>query len=1468
MKNTLKILPLLGALLIGVNGFAQPSNDDAANALELTDLNDFCSDLDVYTTVGATVDGPPLPLGSARGNVWFKFTATGPLIAFQVKRSGTSGQFFKTGIWTADLNTSVAYTSFGGSVSERGVVATNLIAGQDYLISVDTRVIGDAGSFGLCITDNPEFYWVSGPASVFSDAANWGYLPAVSGAVTGVGVPGSNDKIVFAASPDGQCTFDVPVDVKGIETQVGYNGRLNQTAGLPITVGTDGWTQGAANFVGISGDITIAGDLIVNAGVWRASSSENTINGNHITTAGIFQHNNGLMRYEGMLTISGNHLYHDLELTAESTPSNIELDGQSYTVGGTFSTTGTQDLSLNLGSILTEEDILLNNSGSGTSGSANVVLSGSQNQQITGSSTGVNILPGNLELNKTGGTVTLIDQIGITGNWNNVTGTLNAGTSTVHFLSNHTIIGSMSLSDVVLGGSATPDLYNLTLSGSTLTVNNLTYGSGSYLIDGGTIAINQNLNLSAATLNGGGTGAILLNGTTDQAITSPTNLNILPNLMVNKPSGNVLLSGDLQIAANLTLTSGNINTNSTDQVIFEEGSTAGGSASSFINGPARKDGGGCFMFPLGKGNTYAPVLIAGGSASDEVTAEYFGQNQTFGTNLGTGLQNLSTCEHWTVSRTDLTNNLQVGVSYGSTSCNIPATLEDYRIVGWNGNQWADHGGLIMGDATGGIVESTNAITTFTAFTTAQAGAPDPNLTAWTGATSTDWFDAANWTNDVPRQNKPAVIGDENFTGSFSPVIVGTRTAVARQLCLGEGATPVTLTLDGKTLKVKGDLTIGANGTLTVTTSENPRRIRLEGSWVMGGTFNPGEGKVILQKAIAPQVITASNFYNLDLKAQNGHTISVAGDLDIVNNIHLKEGAVRGDNYTISFGGKWRNTTATFDPGFSTVIATAANTPNDVGRIQSENFFNLIINAPGRKIKPVAEAIINIANTFDIQNGEFDHKQDALNACTVEGIGTNNRLLLAAGATLVNRQPTFTDKYPGWETIVLDEASTVRYHGKNAPQTIASSIQYGNLHVKGNDLKQLDGNTLVRRNLTNEGSGANDIDFTTSNHNLQVNGDLELNNATLIAQGGSFALQGNWISGKYQATEGALVGFTGSSANQIISEPNLNFVSVALAKPSGTVTLAQPITVTASMAFNQGVLQTTATNIITYEDGVTLAGGNNQSFVNGPIRKVGDDAFTFPTGYLSGGSSRISPVRISAPATINSSILAEYKLQGQAFGSTLDDELESISTCDFWEISSEGSAEDLEVWIGWDDDFCPISNPERASIVAWNGNVWENIGVDVVEYGDKGTGANLGILKGGNLSLALNGTKPVLSGTLTATDNPYAQLKKRLDGGFYQVIDGQLNFRYEEEYNDQDQSIAYRVLDERNTELYTNLDQPLTALYGDNWRTLDVSCNGSGLNQGIYILEVTNEKNETFYLRFKQLKNFICGQIPDFTLTLN
>lgn len=267
---------------------------------------------------------------------------------------------------------------------------------------------------------------------------------------------------------------------------------------------------------------------------------------------------------------------------------------------------------------------------------------------------------------------------------------------------------------------------------------NLTLPAGVTLVNG----LNRNITIAGNWNNAGtfthGTGTVTFNGGAAQTITGTTTFN---GFTVSKSAQNVTLADPITVNGTLTLTSGHIISSTSDMLQLGTSATlVGGSASSFVAGPARKvmAAGTSFTFPVGSiaANRYRPAQLSSTSGADTWTIHYFGTdpgdggfpNETYNTaNLGT----VSNFEYWTIDRTgsasaDVTLSYNTG-SYRADVGNV-GNVANLRVARWNGSQWdlPPGGGTFSQTGTNisGTVRVTN-VSSFSPFTLASLDVYSP-----------------------------------------------------------------------------------------------------------------------------------------------------------------------------------------------------------------------------------------------------------------------------------------------------------------------------------------------------------------------------------------------------------------------------------------------------------------------------------------------------------------------------------------------------------------------------------------------------------------------------------------------------------------------------------------------------------------------------------------------------------------------
>jgi hypothetical protein len=201
------------------------------------------------------------------------------------------------------------------------------------------------------------------------------------------------------------------------------------------------------------------------------------------------------------------------------------------------------------------------------------------------------------------------------------------------------------------------------------------------LIDEG---MSLTLSSASSTLNIGGdvsyngyfygnNGTVSFVGSEDQLLIRSAGIEVdfvVQDMVMNKPSGRLLLSEIIQVNGVLNFQQGNIELVSPDALVeFTPGSsTTDASNSSFVDGKVRKIGNTEFIFPIGDVNAlgipfYQPARIFDFSAPSTIEAQYFAEDATFTfpSSITTGI---GTCDHWVVEKPNSSDgDVKVALAY-------------------------------------------------------------------------------------------------------------------------------------------------------------------------------------------------------------------------------------------------------------------------------------------------------------------------------------------------------------------------------------------------------------------------------------------------------------------------------------------------------------------------------------------------------------------------------------------------------------------------------------------------------------------------------------------------------------------------------------------------------------------------------------------------------------------------------------
>ena len=292
---------------------------------------------------------------------------------------------------------------------------------------------------------------------------------------------------------------------------------------------------------------------------------------------------------------------------------------------------------------------------------------------------------------------------------------------------------------------------------------------------------------------------------------------------------------------------------------------------------------------------------------------------------------------------------------------------------------------------------------------------------WTGAVSTDWFTAGNWSPaQVPDANTNAVIPSR----SNNPLING-QNAFCKDLQITDGF----LTLQGGyDLTVSGDVYIGSGTQVGILAIDDPAcNINVAGSWTraQNAIFVHGDGTVTFNAtggtvSIDPR---SSAFGNLNFNGGASFLITRT-ETFIDDNLTITAGTLSPNvnNYLLHIKGDYNNIGGTFDNSVTgTVLFDGTNNQS----ISNGTFWHVTVDGSGTK------STVNtctIDGNLDIKNGTLAAGAaiDMNNYVTIESTGTFNDGGFTH--TFSGYRWTGTGTYTGAGTVEFDRNGTQYING--------------------------------------------------------------------------------------------------------------------------------------------------------------------------------------------------------------------------------------------------------------------------------------------------------------------------------------------------------------------------------------------------------------------------------------------------------
>jgi hypothetical protein len=224
-------------------------------------------------------------------------------------------------------------------------------------------------------------------------------------------------------------------------------------------------------------------------------------------------------------------------------------------------------------------------------------------------------------------------------------------------------------------------------------------------------------------------------------------------------------------------------------------------------------------------------------------------------------------------------------------------------------------------------------------------------------------------------------------------------------------------------------------------------------------------------------------------------------------------------------------------------------------------------------------------------------------------------------------------------------------------------------------------------------------------------------------------------------KGANNGFIEQLGAQQIIIPTFNLQKTS----SALLTLNDEVQISGTTTFTSGFIRSAAGKLFKFLNGATATGFSNNSYVTGPVSKVGNQAFTFPIGRDFLG---MQTAAISAPTATTDEFRAEYfasSANPTYNTSSIAATLNNVSAQEYWLVDRIAGTSDVFVTLeyGAPRGVANSNTQTNLRVARWNGTQWAN----------EGNSATTGTIVEGTVTsaVAITAFSPFTLGSTTAFD---------------------------------------------------------------------------------------------------------------------
>ncbi len=487
----------------------------------------------------------------------------------------------------------------------------------------------------------------------------------------------------------------------------------------------------------------------------------------------------------------------------------------------------------------------------------------------------------------------------------------------------------------------------------------------------------------------------------------------------------------------------------------------------------------------------------------------------------------------------------------------------------------------------------------------------------------------------------------------------------------------------------------------------------------GGNFNVQDGTFVFSNTATASIPSDLTFGSAgSLTLDNFGEKDLSGTLTIENlTFNSSSGNLDANSNNIVVTGNWDNQASgnlltnpnnvTFNGADAQVIdgtnefaAANISTSSTAVTVNSgtQTFTGALTLASGTSLN-IGSNTIRVGSTLDVDAGTFT--------------ASSGRVVYTSTTDPESQVDAITVG-----TLEIDKGASTNTFD-NDPATVT----FNNLVVTSGEYDGPDLN--IAGNLVVGSSGALDLTGITT---MDIDGAFTVSGTQDFSGISTMTLAGNLTNNGTFSTP-TTVTLDGSGDQTIGGSSSTTFTNLEVNNTSAgntDVTINSNVTITTDMDFQEGIVVTSSGSLI-FNDGATVSydgvaedvptgvgtPNDGNSYVDGPVRKIGDDAFVFPTG----DGSRFARIAINpASGSGTPSATDEYTAQyffsqsGSANSSVpKGGDIVRVSGLEYWDVTNDnGHSGEPLLTLFW-DGTSEVTQPATLVVAHFTGALWEDLG---------------------------------------------------------------------------------------------------------------------------------------------------------------